>query len=72
VARVAKQFNKPVIGIAGSLTSDVGVVHAHGLDAVYSVLFSICSLEEALASAEQNVRLTARNVAAAIRIGKGL
>ncbi|KAA6046443.1 MULTISPECIES: glycerate kinase [Pantoea] len=72
VARVAKQFNKPVIGIAGSLTSDVGVVHAHGLDAVYSVLFSICSLEEALASAEQNVRMTARNVAAAIRIGKGL
>lgn len=72
VARVAKQFNKPVIGIAGSLTPDVGVVHAHGLDAVYSVLFSICSLEEALASAEQNVRMTARNVAAAIRIGKGL
>lgn len=72
VARVAKQFNKPVIGIAGSLTPDVGVVHAHGLDAVYSVLFSICSLEEALASAEQNVRMTARNIAAAIRIGKGL
>ncbi len=70
VARVAKQFDKPVIAIAGSLTADVGVVHNHGLDAVYSVLFSICSLEEALAAAAQNVRLTARNVAATIKIGQ--
>ncbi len=34
---VAKRFNVPVIGIAGSLTADVGVVHQHGLDAVFSV-----------------------------------
>lgn len=72
VAQVAKQFNKPVIGIAGSLTADVGVVHAHGLDAVYSVLFGICTLDEALAQAAQNVRLTARNVAATIKVGQGL
>lgn len=72
VAKVAKQFNKPVIGIAGSLTADVGVVHQHGLDAVFSVLFSIGSLEDALANAAQNVRLTARNVAATIKVGQTL
>jgi glycerate kinase len=72
VAKVAKQFNKPVIGIAGSLTEDVGVVHQHGLDAVFSVLFSIGSLEDALANAAQNVRLTARNVAATIKLGQEL
>ncbi|MFT4270385.1 MAG: glycerate kinase [Pantoea sp.] len=72
VAQVAKRFNKPVIGIAGSLTADVGVVHEHGLDAVFSVLFGICSLEEALANAAQNVRLTARNVAATIKVGNSL
>ncbi|EJL83884.1 glycerate kinase [Pantoea sp. GM01] len=72
VAKVAKQYHKPVIGIAGSLTADVGVVHQYGLDAVFSVLFSICSLEEALANAAQNVRLTARNVAATIKAGQGL
>lgn len=54
------------------MTADVGVVHQHGLDAVFSVLFSICSLEEALANAAQNVRLTARNVAATIKAGKAL
>ncbi|NWA63886.1 glycerate kinase [Pantoea sp. B9002] len=70
VAKVAKQFDKPVIGIAGSLTADVGVVHQHGLDAVFSVLFSICTLDDALANAAQNVRLTARNVAAVIKVGK--
>lgn len=72
VAKVAKQFNKPVIGIAGSLTADVGVVHQHGLDAVFSVLFSVGSLEDALANAAQNVRLTARNVAATIKAGQAL
>ena len=72
VAKVAKQFNKAVIGIAGSLTADVGVVHQHGLDAVFSVLFSIGSLEDALANAAQNVRLTARNVAATIKVGQAL
>ncbi|WP_430491312.1 glycerate kinase family protein, partial [Escherichia coli] len=40
-AKVAKRYNKPVIGIAGSLTADVGVVHEHGLDAVFSVIYTI-------------------------------
>ena len=70
VAKVAKRFNKPVIGIAGSLTADVGVVHQHGVDAVFSVLYSICSLEEALGNAGQNVRMTARNIAASLKIGQ--
>jgi glycerate kinase len=41
VANVAKKYHKPVIGIAGSLTKDVGVVHQYGIDAVFSVLTSI-------------------------------
>lgn len=69
VAKVAKRFGLPVIGIAGSLTDDVGVVHQHGIDAVFSVLYRICSLDEALDGARNNVRLTARNVAATLKIG---
>ncbi|WP_049035110.1 glycerate kinase [Klebsiella aerogenes] len=69
VAKVAKRFNVPVIGIAGSLTADVGVVHQHGLDAVFSVLYSVCTLDEALANAAANVRMTARNVAAVLEMG---
>ncbi|MEM6162109.1 glycerate kinase [Erwinia sp. P6884] len=70
VAKVAKRYNKPVIGIAGSLTEDVSVVHQHGLDAVFSVLYSICTLEEALDNAAENVRMTARNIAASLAIGQ--
>ncbi|MDU9139472.1 glycerate kinase [Klebsiella aerogenes] len=69
VAKVAKRYNVPVIGIAGSLTADVGVVHQHGLDAVFSVLYSVCTLDEALANAAANVRMTARNVAAVLKMG---
>ena len=64
VARTAKRFNKPVIGIAGSLSSDCNVVHEHGIDAVFSVVPRSVSLAEALAEAAINVELTARNVAA--------
>lgn len=72
VARVAKRYGKPVIGIGGSLAADVGVVHKHGVDAVFSVLYSICTLEEALNNAGDNLRIAARNIAAAIAIGRSL
>jgi glycerate kinase len=70
VARVAKRFNIPVIAIAGSLTDDVEIVHQHGLDAVFSVIYRICTLEDALSNARENVRRTARNVAAVMKIGR--
>ena len=68
VARLAKRHNKPVIGIAGSLSSDVAVVYEHGIDCVFSVLNKVCSLDGALNDAAANVRLTARNIAATLRL----
>lgn len=68
VARLAKRYNKPVIGIAGSLSSDVAVVYDHGLDCVFSVLNKVCTLEDALSNAAENVRLTARNIAATLKL----
>lgn len=70
VAKVAQRYNVPVIAIAGSLTADVGIVHRHGLDAVFSVIYSVCTLEEALENAADNVRMTARNVAAVLNMGR--
>lgn len=72
VATVAKRHGKPVIGIAGCLTPDVAVVHANGIDAVFSVLDSACTVEQALAAAEGNLRRAARNVAATLAIGRSL
>ncbi|MDR3426845.1 glycerate kinase [Silvimonas sp.] len=70
VALVAQRHGVPVIGIAGSLSGDVAVVYQHGIDAVFSVLHSASTLDEALVQAAQNVRLAARNVAAAIKVGQ--
>ncbi len=72
IARIAKRHNKSVIGIAGSLTADVGVVHEHGLDAVFSVIYTICTLEDALENAAENVRMSARNIAATLKAGQSL
>ncbi|MDX6840441.1 glycerate kinase [Hafnia paralvei] len=71
VARVAKRYDIPVIAIAGGMTPDYSVVHQHGLDAVFSVLNRIQTLPEALEGARENVRVTARNVAAVWKMGRG-
>ncbi len=72
VAAVAKKYRKPVIGIAGSLTSDVAVVHQYGIDAVYSVLNSIGTLEEALKNAFDNIYRASRNIAATVAMGMNM
>lgn len=69
VARVASKYHKPVIGIAGSLTSDVGIVHQYGIDAVFSVLTSISTLEEAFRGAFDNIYRASRNIAATLQVG---
>ncbi len=69
VARVAAAHGVPVIGIGGGLAADAGAVHAHGIDAVFAAVSRPCTVAEALAAGEQNLRTAARNVAAALRLG---
>ncbi len=66
VARTAKLYQLPVIGIAGSTARDCRVVHDHGIDAVFSVVLGAIDLPTALKEAAFNVEMTARNVAAAL------
>jgi glycerate kinase len=68
VARMAKRYGKPVIGIAGCLASDAAVVHGHGFDAVFSVITQVCTVEEALTNAAVNVRTASRNIAAILKM----
>ncbi|CAM5237171.1 glycerate kinase [Bacillus safensis FO-36b] [Bacillus safensis subsp. safensis] len=69
VAKAAKQYHLPVIGIAGSLAKDSAVVHDHGIDALFSMVPGITSLSEAIQDANLHVERTARNIAAALKIG---
>ncbi|WP_028023064.1 glycerate kinase [Enterovibrio calviensis] len=70
VARCAKTFGLPVIGIAGCLSNDVEIVHGHGIDAVFSVVSRPTSLEEALREGAMNVENTAANVARLLLLSK--
>ncbi|ANI29620.1 glycerate kinase [Yersinia entomophaga] len=72
VARTAKALGIPTIALAGGMTQDYQVVHQYGLDAVFSVVNRIVTLPEALAEAQENLRVTARNVAAVWRMGQRL
>ncbi|MFA3759312.1 glycerate kinase [Yersinia sp. 2466 StPb PI] len=69
VARLAKKYNKPVIGIAGSLATDANIVHQHGVDAIFSIIYHICTLDDALSQATENIRTASRNIASVINIG---
>ncbi len=70
VARLAKRHGKPVIAIAGSLAPDADMLRSHGIDALFGSVGRVCTLEEAIENAAENVRTIARNVAAAIKLGE--
>ena len=63
VARIAKQFGKPVVAIVGCLGEDYEIVFNHGIDAVFPIISRLGSLEDTLAHAEYNLISTAQNVA---------
>ncbi len=63
VAKTAKKHVVPVIAIAGNAASDSDVVHEHGIDAVFSIIPGVISLQEAFQNAEEYVERTARNIA---------
>ncbi|WP_445613294.1 glycerate kinase [Geobacillus sp. YF-1] len=70
VAKTAKRFGVPVIGIAGSLGEDSHVVLDHGIDALFTIVPGVVPLDKALEQAEQYVVQTARHIAAVYRLGQ--
>ncbi len=63
VARVAKQFDKPVIALVGSLGEGYEAVYAHGIDAVFPIIRQAGDLSMVLSQAESNLISVAENVA---------
>ncbi|MQR94689.1 glycerate kinase [Fictibacillus phosphorivorans] len=58
----------PVVAIAGSIGPDYEAVYDHGIDAVFSVMNGVVTLEEALLLGAQNVEKTAENIARLIHL----
>jgi glycerate kinase len=64
VAKIAKKYNLPVIAFAGAVTPDAGICNAYGIDAFFSILRRVSTLEEAMepVSASRNLTDTAEQV----------
>lgn len=63
VAKTAKQYNKPVIAIVGSLREDYEAVYEHGIDAVFPIIRQLGDLDEILRQGRENLISTAQNIA---------
>lgn len=70
IAAAAKKYNIPVIAFAGSLSEDAGYCNQAGIDAFFSILPGIMTLEEAMEreTAIRNMERTAEQVFRLIRI----
>lgn len=70
VAQLAKKYGKTVIAFAGCVTEDATACNNHGIDAYFSILRGITTLEEALDSttAYKNLSATAYQVFRLIKI----
>lgn len=64
VAHLAKKHNIPVVALAGIVTKDAEVCNRNGIDAYFSILQKVSTLEEAMdsATAYENLKRTAEQV----------
>ncbi|MBR9884820.1 MAG: glycerate kinase [Oceanospirillales bacterium] len=73
VARRARQKKVPCIAVGGAVPTELAVLkqlEEAGIAAVFPILPGVVSLDEALADAERNLKLCARNLAAYWRCRK--
>jgi len=68
VAQLAKQFNLPVIAIAGCLGENHQAVYQCGIDAAFAATPKAMSLQEAFDTATENVTNLAENIAKTLNI----
>ncbi|NKE04329.1 MULTISPECIES: glycerate kinase [Mesobacillus] len=70
VAKTAKRHNVPVIAIAGNVGADSEVVHEYGIDAVFSIVPGVVSLEDAFKNAHTFAEKIAANIATIIKLSR--
>lgn len=68
VAQVAKKYNLPVIAIVGSIMENHEAVYIEGIDSVFSILPKLSDEKQAFSEAYENTVLTARNIAAILKM----
>ncbi|MFP7495239.1 glycerate kinase [Terribacillus saccharophilus] len=70
VAKTAKQFEIPVIAIAGNIGKGSEAVYDHGIDAVFSITPGVIDLEKALENGAANVEQTLYNISKMLQLSR--
>jgi glycerate kinase len=63
VAKIAKKYHVPVIGLAGLIGEDSEIVYEHGIDVLFSIVPGVVTLEDALANAKEYTTRKSENIA---------
>ncbi len=73
IAEIAKKYERPVIAIAGCVGKGYEKCHEFGVDAVFSIVPSPMSIQEAMdkETAKENVKRTAYEITKLLAISKG-
>jgi len=69
VARVARQFDVPVVCLSGGLGEGSEAVLEHGVDALMSIVAGPASVDECIASAPELLQAAAARICRIIRVG---
>lgn len=68
VSQVAKQYDIPVIGIAGNVGEGIDELYDLGFDSILSIMSGVMTLDKALSNAKENIENTLENVARLLSI----
>lgn len=70
IARIAKRYGKPVLAFAGGVTDGARACHDEGIDAFFSIVRGVCTLEAALDAkqARENMIHTVEEVFRVLRL----
>ncbi|NDL68748.1 glycerate kinase [Anaerotalea alkaliphila] len=68
VARSAKKYGLPVIGIAGGLGADADVLYGHGFDALFGIADAPMRLEESMGRSGELLEKAGRNIVQLIQM----
>jgi glycerate 2-kinase len=69
IAEAARQFNVPVVALAGMLDADPATLHAIGINAAWSIVPGVCSLDEAIKNAGEWLTRAAEHLGNVLALG---
>lgn len=68
VAKIGQKYGKPVFAIAGTLGKNFEELYEHGMSAIFSVILTPCTLDEALRDGADNIEKTVESIVRTIKV----